>query len=94
MVIFNQGLFKTGRLCEITTTISDKPGELIRLLQIINDEGANIMDIDQFKSSETVGFDHAVVRIIAETYNKEHRNKIYQVLAENGYEESHARRAE
>lgn len=92
--IINQGLFKTGRLCEITTTISDKPGELIRLLQIINDEGANIMDIDQFKSSETVGFDHAVVRIIAETYNKEHRNKIYQILAENGYEESHARRAE
>ena len=52
------------------------------------------MDIDQFKSSETVGFDHAVVRIIAETYNKEHRNKIYRILAENGYEESHARRAE
>lgn len=91
--IINQGLFKTGRLCEITTTISDKPGELIRLLEIIKDQGANIKDIDQFKSAETVGFDHAVVRIIAETYNKDHRNQIYQVLAENGYEESHARRA-
>ena len=90
--IINQGLFKTGRLCEITTTISDKPGELIRLLEIIKDQGANIKDIDQFKSAETVGFDHAVVRIIAETYNKDHRNQIYQVLAENGYEESHARR--
>lgn len=90
--IINQGLFKTGRLCEITTTISDKPGELIRLLEIIKDQGANIKDIDQFKSAETVGFDHAVVRIIAETYNKDHRNQIYQVLAENGYEESHGRR--
>lgn len=88
--IINQGLFKTGRLTEITTIISDTPGELIKLLTIIKDLGANIMDIDQFKSSETVGFDHAVVRIIAETYNKEHRDKLYKSLAEKGYKETHA----
>ncbi|WP_105300656.1 threonine ammonia-lyase [Anaerococcus marasmi] len=90
--IINSGLFKTGRLTEITTTISDKPGELIRLLTIIKDLGANIKDIDQFKSAETVGFDHAVVRIIAETYNIDHRNQVYQALADAGYEESHIRR--
>ncbi len=88
--IINQGLFKTGRLAEITTIISDNPGELIRLLTIIKDLGANIMAIDQFKSSETVGFDHAVVRIIAETYNKDHRRKLYKTLADKGYKETHA----
>ena len=90
--IINQGLFKTGRLAEITTTISDKPGELIDLLTVIKNHGANIVNIDQFKSSESVGFDHAVVRIICETYNKDHRRELYEKLSEAGYEESHLRR--
>ncbi|WP_243343887.1 threonine ammonia-lyase [Anaerococcus sp. AGMB09787] len=89
--IINQGLFKTGRLAEITTIISDNPGELIRLLTIIKDLGANIMAIDQFKSSETVGFDHAVVRIIAETYNEDHRKELYKTLADKGYQEIHGK---
>lgn len=92
--IISQGLFKSGRLAEITTTLSDKAGELVKLLDIIREAGANIMTINQYKSSELVGFDNAVVRIVCETYNPEHKRQIYQILRDKGYVETEVRKVD
>ncbi len=86
--IITKGLFESGRLTEITTTLLDKPGELIKLLDIIRNEGANIMTIHQEKSATIADFNQALVRIVCETYNHEHRKTVYNKLKEAGYTEA------
>lgn len=87
--IITNGLFDSGRLAEITTLVPDKPGELLRLLQVIKDQGANILTIDQYSSSKSMNFDRAVVRIVLETFNQQHKKDIYQALYQAGYREIH-----
>ena len=87
--IITNGLFDSGRLMEISTLVPDKPGELIRLLEIIKEKGANILTIDQYSSSESMNLDRAVVRIVLETFNEEHKKDIYDTLFEAGYREAH-----
>ncbi len=86
--IITNGLFDSGRLMEISTLVPDKPGELIRFLEIIKDKGANILTIDQYSSSESMNLDRAVVRIVLETFNEEHKQDIYKTLYDAGYREA------
>lgn len=84
--IIKTGLFKSGRLTEINTRLVDKPGELLRFLQIITGLGANILTIDQYSESENMDLQYVVLRIVLETFNEEHKQTIYKSLSDAGYE--------
>lgn len=84
--IIKTGLFKSGRLTEINTRLIDKPGELLRLLNIITNLGANILTIDQYSESENMDMKYSVVRIVLESFNEEHKQAIYKAMQDAGYE--------
>ena len=44
--VITKGLSKAGRIVELTTKISDKPGSLVQLLQIISRTGANVISVN------------------------------------------------
>lgn len=83
--IIQKGLYESGRQCEITTILSDKPGELLKLLNIFKDLEVNILAVNQFAEHEKNQLGGLVVRIVLETKNSEQVNDIYYLLREKGY---------
>lgn len=83
--VIQDGLFNTGRLAEYTIRLEDKPGELIKFLNFLYEAGANIVIIDQYRDNSIRGIDYAMVRVVVETFNENHRNKLTQTLEDAGY---------
>lgn len=87
--IIQTGLYASGRLCEITTILKDKPGELVKLLNILTDMGVNILTINQFSESEYNKVGELVVRLVLETRDQRQVDQIYSQLYEKGYRHYH-----
>lgn len=83
--IIERGLVESGRFVTFSTVISDKPGQLNKLLRIIADLEANVMSIDHQRMGTNVLPGQAEVRFSLETKNLEHIDQIQRVLTEYGY---------
>ncbi len=84
--VITKGLTKTGRITEIQTKVLDKPGQLINLLQLVSNAGANIINIDHHREVKKSDVNSCIVSMVLETKNVEHSNEICKTLQENGYE--------
>ncbi len=74
--VITKGLTKTGRITEITTKVIDKPGQLINLLQLISNAGANIITIDHQREDKKSEVNSCIVSMVLETRNIEHSEEI------------------
>ncbi|GAC89987.1 threonine ammonia-lyase [Anoxybacillus sp. LAT_35] len=83
--IIERGLVESGRFVTFSTVISDKPGQLNKLLRIIADLEANVMSIDHQRMGTNVLPGQAEIRFSLETKNREHIDQIQRVLIESGY---------
>lgn len=83
--IIQKGLYKSGRLCEITTLLEDKPGELNRLLNHLKDLEVNILTINQYAEHERNTLGKLVVRLVLETKGSDQVDQLYKMLASYGY---------
>ena len=84
--IITKGMIKTGRIVEIQTKVSDKPGQLNRLLQLIAENGANIMSIVHKREDKAADVNTCVVSLVLETRNAEHVKKLHDSMTAAGYE--------
>ncbi len=84
--IITKGMIKTGRIVEIQTKVSDKPGQLNRLLQLIAENGANIMSIVHKREDKAADVNTCVVSLVLETRNAEHVKKLHDSMIAAGYE--------
>ena len=84
--IITKGMIKTGRIVEIQTKVSDKPGQLNRLLQLIAENGANIMSIVHKREDKAADVYTCVVSLVLETRNAEHVKKLHDSMTAAGYE--------
>ncbi len=84
--IITKGLSKSGRICEITTRVLDKPGQLIGLLDIASKSGANIINIHHSREAKLSDVTHCVVTMTLETRNPGHVEEIRRALISSGYE--------
>jgi threonine dehydratase len=81
------GMGSAGRYFWFRTRVSDRPGELHRLLGVIADAGANIVGIEHRR--EGAGILHlgeVEVTVQAETRGLEHVERLRSELGEAGYE--------
>lgn len=83
--IIQKGLYESGRQCEITTLLSDKPGELLKLLSLLNELEVNILAVNQFAEHEKNQLGGLVVRLVLETKNNQQVEEIYELMAKKGY---------
>lgn len=83
--VVNKGLAKSGRLLEFTTEVLDKPGQLMRLMNLISDSGANIMSINHDRNNPDTPVGKCVVDFVVETQNQEHADHLLESLRHNGY---------
>ena len=84
--VITQGLNKTGRIANIVTKVIDKPGQLISLLQLISQTGANIISISHEREDLRSEVNSCVVTMVLETRNPGHVDEIKGLLKTNGYE--------
>ncbi len=82
--VIDKGRVADGRLCRFTAVISDRPGGLARLTQVIAECGASVQEIlhDRAFSGLDVGLAH--VLCIVETEDRDHIHRVYQRLGESG----------
>lgn len=83
--MINRGLVSKGRLFCFTVDLPDKPGELLKISEILAKLNANVIKLDhnQFKTFDR--FMQVQLEITVETNGHEHVNQIIGHLNEAGY---------
>ena len=79
------GLSAAGRFLALHTLLPDRPGELLRLLQVIADEGVNVLDVNHHRMSSHIPIQQVEVILTLETRDRAHCDQLMSVLAERGY---------
>lgn len=81
--IIERGLVATGRLCRLTLRITDTPGALARVLNIVSKHKGNVLEIQHnrtFTSGDQFGTTHVELKL--ETRGQEHIARIRQAMSE------------
>lgn len=81
--IITKGLIKGGRVLKIQTKLSDHPGALAKVLNILAGLKANIISIVHDRESLELSFQQTDVIIEMETRDKDHINQIITELRKN-----------
>ena len=69
--VITRGLLMSGRNCQLLIELTDKPGQLNGVLQIISGDGGNITSVQHERSSAGSDINGCYVRIMLETRNFE-----------------------
>ena len=83
--IMNKGLVKSGRKVFFDTIISDKPGVLWQLLQLIANAGANVLAITHSRENRDVALGCARVQLELETADDEQIYNIKNLMEQRQY---------
>lgn len=84
--IIDKGLQVNGRLTKFAVTMIDKPGQLIQLLQVIAEAGANIFNINHDRMVRNIAIGKCMVDVTVETRNKNHSEELITLLVSKGYD--------
>lgn len=83
--IITKGLSKAGRLVELTTKVEDKPGSLLRMLQVVADSGANIISVNHNREDKDSDVGACIVTMVLETRDSRHAEALQLELMSKGY---------
>ncbi len=82
--VIEKGLVTDGRLCRFTAVVTDRPGGLAKLTQLIAQSGASIQELlhDRAFSGPDVALAHVLCTV--ETADRRHIESLYELLAAEG----------
>ena len=83
--IMEKGLISSGRRFVFKTIVGDKPGMLIRLLELLADNQANVMSVGHDRLSNRSRLGEVLVSLELETRDHEHIIGIQNQLISHGY---------
>ena len=84
--MINKGLIRRDRIFNFTVNIPDKPGELAKVVDLIAQQGANVVKLEHNQFKNLSRFKDIELQIIVETNGSEHIQKLIQAFEEKGYE--------
>ncbi len=82
--VVRYGLTVTGRHLVVRFRLSDRPGELARIVRIIADEQANIIAIAHHREGRNVGVTETEAELTLETRGEEHSQILIRALSAAG----------
>ena len=82
--VIARGLLMSGRSCQLTIELMDKPGQLMNVSRIIAAEGGNVTSVHHEHSNEGSDVNGCYLRVTLETRNFEHIEKIKKALTDFG----------
>ena len=83
--VINRGLSKSGRNCVMTLELKDKPGQLMKVTQILAQCGANVLSVRHERNGESADINACSLRVVMETRNQEHIDEINAALLAGGF---------
>ncbi len=83
--VIKRGLLMSGRSCQLTVELLDKPGQLLGVSEIIARLGGNVTSVRHERANEGSDVNGCYLRITLETRNFEHIDAIKSALAEAGF---------
>lgn len=84
--IINQGMISRGRIMCFSVELPDKPGQLLKVAQILAECGANVIELEhnQFKAIDRYS-NKVVLEVTVETNGHEHIKEILSTLEDHNF---------
>lgn len=82
--VIKRGLLMSGRNCQLTIELMDKPGQLELVSRTIAELGGNVISVHHERADEGSDINGCYLRLELETRNYEHIDQIYAALAAQG----------
>ena len=84
--LIDKALIARGRVFCFAVQLPDKPGQLLKVSQILANENANVIKLDHNQAKVTDSFKKVVLEVTVETHNYEHIERISKALKKNGFD--------
>jgi threonine dehydratase len=77
---------EAGRRLVVFTRVPDRPGSLARLLSLVGEAGANLVDVEHLREGLDLHVRETAVQLVLETRGREHADDVLAQLRDAGYE--------
>ena len=85
MRVMQHGMLAAGRYLSVRVRIADRPGELARLLALVAELGANVVDVEHSRTTSHLDLGEVEVALSVETRGAEHRVELLAALSGSGH---------
>ena len=85
MRVIQHGMVAAGRYLSVRVRIADRPGELARLLALVAELGANVVDVEHSRTTSHLDLGEVEVALSVETRGAEHRVELLAALSGSGH---------
>jgi threonine dehydratase len=83
--VIRHGLIAAGRYLSFRLRIPDRPGELARLLGVLAETGANVLDVEHLRTGPNLHLDEVEVSLQLETRGADHCDEVLTALRAERY---------
>ncbi len=83
--VIHRGLLMSGRTCQFTAELVDKPGQLLAVSRIVAELGGNVIEVHHEHTNGGSDVNGCYLRVTMETRNFEHINEIRAALTNAGF---------
>jgi threonine dehydratase len=83
--VMRHGLTSAGRYLVVRTNLSDRPGELIKLLSLVAEERGNVISVEHHREGMDIPVNETEVELTLVTRDEEHCRSLLDAMAERGY---------
>jgi threonine dehydratase len=83
--VMRHGLTQAGRFLVVRTRFGDRPGELVKLLQLVAAERANVVSVEHHREGMELPIGQTEVELTLAMRDEAHCDELRATLAEQGY---------
>jgi threonine dehydratase len=83
--VMRHGLTVAGRYLVVRTQLSDRPGELIKLLSLVAEERGNLISVEHHREGMDIPVSETEVELTLITRDEEHCRRLLETMGERGY---------
>jgi threonine dehydratase len=77
---------EAGRRLVLFSRVPDRPGSLARLLALVGDAGANLVDVEHLREGVDLHVRETGVQLVLETRSRKHATEVLRAVRAAGYE--------
>ena len=89
--VMRHGLTLAGRYLVVRTRVPDRPGELLKLLDLVADELVNVVDVEHRREGASIAVGETEIWLTLATRDEEHCETLLATMRGWGYEVTRAR---
>ncbi|MDQ3065593.1 MAG: threonine ammonia-lyase [Actinomycetota bacterium] len=83
--VMRHGLTAAGRFLVVRTRLGDRPGELIKLLQLVAEERANVVSVEHHREGMELPIGQTEVELTLAMRDESHCDELRSTLVDRGY---------